>query len=81
MNIIKTVLLGAIITAMITGCSCSTRENYENTTATHKPTSKPAATESIKNDGENIVNDAENMADDAGRAVKNAADDIGNAMR
>ncbi len=81
MNILKTALLGAMITMILTGCGCSTQENYDNTVATHTPGPTQSATDSMRDDASNMMNDAGNVVEDAGEAVGDAARDMGNAVR
>lgn len=81
MNILKTALLGALMMVTLTGCGCSTQENYDNTVATHTPSATHSATESVRDDAGNMIDDAGNVVEDAGDAVGDAAKDVGNAVR
>lgn len=82
MNAIKLALFCAICISMLTGCGCSTQENYDKTTQTEPPT---ATHQSDKNtmmdDAGNAVDDAGKIVEDAGDAVGDAARRAGNAMR
>ena len=81
MNILKTALLGAMISIILTGCGCSTQENFDNTVATHTPGPTQSTMDEIKNDTGNMIDDAGNAVKDAGKAVGDAARGIGNAVR
>ena len=89
MNTFKMILLTALCSSVITGCSCANR-NHENTTSTEPPSATEKATstpDTNKNDDTvsdaagNIIDDAGNMVEDAGDAVGNAVDSVGNAVK
>ncbi len=81
MNILKTALVGAMISVILTGCGCSTQENYDNTVATHTPGPTHSAMDEIKDDAGNMMDDAGNAVENVGEAVGDAARDMGNAVR
>ena len=81
MNILKTALIGAIISTILTGCGCSTQENYDNTVATHTPGPTHSAMDEIKDDAGNMMDDAGNAVENVGEAVGDATRDMGNAVR
>ncbi len=83
MKIFKIAFLGALMMMTLTGCGCSTQENYENTVATHTPS--PTATEStmdkMKDDAGDMIDDTGKAVEDAGEAINDAAKDTANAVR
>lgn len=81
MNVLKTALIGAMISIILTACGCSTQENYDNTVATHTPGPTQSTMDEIKDDAGNMIDDAGNAVKDAGKAVGDAARGMGNAVR
>ena len=93
MNTLKMILLTALCSSFITGCSCANR-NHENTTSTEPPsatedaTSTPVAdknnndtTDNMSDAAGDIIDDAGNMVEDAGNAVGDAANSVGDAVK
>ena len=83
MKILKIALLGALIVMTLTGCGCSTQENYDNTVATHTPS--PSATEStmdkMKDDAGDMIDNTGKVVEDTGKAINDAAKDTADAVR